>query len=75
MASQRSNQQEITKQTQERNGVLITPVDTIKYLDTNQEDRVILAQNKTEMKKAANELYQLPETDTENSAPREESEE
>ncbi|GBP72790.1 hypothetical protein EVAR_4674_1 [Eumeta japonica] len=133
----------IAKQTQEINGVLITPVDTIKYLGTyltselsrrdtikarckqairakglipfikktkmhwkiakliykmrkvgrpiytwedslrqdlnyhnrNQEEWDTLAQNKMEMKKAADELYQLPETDTESSAPSEENEE
>ncbi|GBP14362.1 hypothetical protein EVAR_92356_1 [Eumeta japonica] len=41
----------------------------------NQEEWDTLAQNKMEMKKAADELYQLPETDTESSAPSEENEE
>ncbi|GBP10240.1 hypothetical protein EVAR_77631_1 [Eumeta japonica] len=40
----------------------------------NQEEWDTLAQNKMEMKKAADELYQLPETDTESSAPSEENE-
>ncbi|GBP19671.1 hypothetical protein EVAR_75643_1 [Eumeta japonica] len=41
----------------------------------NQEEWATLAQNKSEMKKAADELYQLPETDTESSAPSEENDE
>ncbi|GBP38811.1 hypothetical protein EVAR_33562_1 [Eumeta japonica] len=35
-----------------------------------QKEWALLAQNKTEMKKAADELHQLPETNTESSAPR-----
>ncbi|GBP32939.1 hypothetical protein EVAR_20117_1 [Eumeta japonica] len=46
-----------------------------RYHNKNQEEWATIAQNKTEMKKAADELYQLPETDTENSAPSEENEE
>ncbi|GBP43271.1 hypothetical protein EVAR_31154_1 [Eumeta japonica] len=46
-----------------------------KGLNKNQEEWATLAQNKTEMKKAADGLYQLPETDTESSAPSEENEE
>ncbi|GBP21960.1 hypothetical protein EVAR_7177_1 [Eumeta japonica] len=45
------------------------------YHNRNQEEWATLAQNKTEMRKAADELYQLPETDTESSAPSEENEE
>ncbi|GBP54078.1 hypothetical protein EVAR_85381_1 [Eumeta japonica] len=45
------------------------------YHNRNQEEWATLAQNKTEMKKAADELYQLPETDTESSTPSEENEE
>ncbi|GBP48267.1 hypothetical protein EVAR_42987_1 [Eumeta japonica] len=47
------------------------------YVDIlrNQEKWDTLAQNKMEMKKAADELYQLPETDTESSAPSEENDE
>ncbi|GBP10889.1 hypothetical protein EVAR_5467_1 [Eumeta japonica] len=45
----------------------------LNYHNRNQEES--LAQNKMEMKKAADELYQLPETDTESSAPSEENEE
>ncbi|GBP32861.1 hypothetical protein EVAR_81649_1 [Eumeta japonica] len=41
------------------------------YYNRNQEKWVTLAQNKTEMKKVEDELYQLPETDTESSAPNE----
>ncbi|GBP47329.1 hypothetical protein EVAR_38095_1 [Eumeta japonica] len=111
----------IAKQTQEINGVLITPVDTIKYLGTyltselSRRDTIkarckqairnakglIPFIKKTKMhwkiakliykmeprgmghisseqngnEKAADELYQLPETDTESSAPSEENEE
>ncbi|GBP53417.1 hypothetical protein EVAR_48169_1 [Eumeta japonica] len=42
------------------------------YHNRNQEEWATSAQNKTEMEKAADELYQLPETDTENSTPSEE---
>ncbi|GBP81196.1 hypothetical protein EVAR_31528_1 [Eumeta japonica] len=47
----------------------------LNYHNRNQEEWDTLAQNKMEMKKAADELYQLPETDTESSAPSEENEE
>ncbi|GBP51795.1 hypothetical protein EVAR_96862_1 [Eumeta japonica] len=47
----------------------------LSYHNRNQEEWDTLAQNKMEMKKAADELYQLPETDTESSAPSEENEE
>ncbi|GBP62707.1 hypothetical protein EVAR_48052_1 [Eumeta japonica] len=73
----------IAKKTQDINGILITPVDTIKYLDSlrqdlsyhnrNQEESATLAQNRNE--NAADELYQLPETDTESSASNEENKE
>ncbi|GBP38086.1 hypothetical protein EVAR_95213_1 [Eumeta japonica] len=45
------------------------------YHNRNQEEWVTLAQNKTEIKKAADELYQLSETDTESSPASEENEE
>ncbi|GBP34689.1 hypothetical protein EVAR_31558_1 [Eumeta japonica] len=47
----------------------------LNYHNRNQDEWDTLAQNKMEMKKAADELYQLPETDTESSAPSEENEE
>ncbi|GBP54167.1 hypothetical protein EVAR_43192_1 [Eumeta japonica] len=47
----------------------------LSYHNRNQEEWDTLAQNEMEMKKAADELYQLPETDTESSAQSEENEE